>query len=142
VPFFAAAAGMVWIGRHSDQTGERRWHVAAPAFVGSIALVLSATLDSTQAGLIALSVAAIGIWGTLGPFWTLGPGFLTGTAAAVGIAMINSIGNLGGFVGPYMVGLVKDTTGSFRYALFLLAVALASSGLLVLLFPKPSDREP
>jgi ACS family tartrate transporter-like MFS transporter len=141
VPFFAAAVGMVWIGWHSDRTRERRWHVAAPAFVGSLALILSVSVDNTLVAFVALSIAAIGIWGTLGPFWTLGPGFLTGTAAAVGIALINSVGNLGGFVGPYLVGLVKDATGSFRYALFLLAATLVSSGLLILLFPGLGAKE-
>jgi ACS family tartrate transporter-like MFS transporter len=140
VPFFAAAVGMVWVGRHSDRTGERRWHVAAPAFIGSLALVLSVSVSHTLAGLLTLCIAAVGIWGTLGPFWTLGPGFLTGTAAAVGIALINSIGNLGGFVGPYLVGIVKDSTGSFHYALFLLAGTLFSSGLLILVFPRSTEK--
>ncbi len=121
IPFIAATLGMVIIGRSSDQSGERRWHVALSAFVGAVGLVIAARLKAPAAELAALSLAAVGIWGTLGPFWAMSSEFLTGTAAAAGIALINSIGNLGGFVGPYLIGVVRSRTDNFALALLALA---------------------
>jgi len=134
VPYLIAAIGMVVIGNHSDRTGERRKHVGVPAFLGSVGLVLSASFQYNHPFLafLAICLAALGIWSTLGPFWSLATEFLSGTAAAGGIALINSIGNLGGFVGPYVVGFVKDKTGSFTGGLFALAMALLIGGLLAL----------
>ena len=125
VPYLAAAIAMVIVGRHSDRTGERRWHVAVPALIGVVGLVLSAYLQSAPAlALAALSLAALGIWSAFGPFWSLPTTFLTGTAAAAGIALINSVGNLGGFLGPYLVGAVRSSTQSFTGGLLILAVIL------------------
>ncbi len=130
-PFLCAAIAMVINGRHSDATGERRWHVAGPCLVGSAGLAASAFLqDQPWGAYAALCVAAGGIWSTLGPFWSLPSVFLTGTAAAGGIALINSIGNAGGFVGPYAVGFMKDLTAHYAGGLFFLsATLLAASGL-------------
>ena len=125
LPYVAATVGMVIIGVHSDRTGERRWHVAAPALIGAIGFVLTVVAPSTvPISLSTLSIAALGIWGALGPFWTIPPAFLRGTAAAGGIALVNSVGNLGGFAGPYLVGYVRDATGSFGGGLLVLAAAL------------------
>ena len=121
IPFIAASLGMVVIGRSSDQSGERRWHVAISAFAGAAGLVLAAFVKMPVAELAALSLAAVGIWGTLGPFWAMSSEFLTGTAAAAGIALINSIGNLGGFAGPYLIGVVRSRTDNFALALLALA---------------------
>jgi len=132
VPYVAAAAGMVLVGRHSDRTGERRWHVAGPAFVGALGLAFVAHLRSPVAALAALSLAALGTSSTLGPFWSMPASLLRGTGAAAGIALINSIGNLGGFAGPYLIGLVKDATGSFAGGLLVLAGGLVAAGLLAL----------
>ena len=88
-----------------------------------------------------IGVAAIGIYGVKGPFWPMPSLFLTGTAAAGGIGLINSIGNLGGFVGPYMMGRVKELTGSYSVALYTLA-ALSTAALLVLLLALPKQLEP
>lgn len=142
VPYFIAAVGMVIIGKHSDRTGERRRHVAVPALSGSIGLILSAYLQQEHPLLafFALCLAALGIWGTLGPFWSLPTEFLSGTAAAGGIALINSIGNIGGFVGPYAVGFVREKTGSFTGGLFVLAAALLFAGLLALSVKEESGR--
>jgi ACS family tartrate transporter-like MFS transporter len=122
IPFIAASIGMVVIGRSSDQSRERRWHVAISAFAGAAGLTIAGFLKSPIAEIAALSLAAVGIWGSLGPFWAMSSEFLTGTAAAAGIALINSIGNLGGFAGPYLVGVVRSRTENFAFALFMLAV--------------------
>jgi ACS family tartrate transporter-like MFS transporter len=125
IPYVVAAVGMVIIGAHSDRTGERRWHVAGSALVGASGFALTALAPATVAtSLAALSLAAAGIWGALGPFWTMPAAFLRGTAAAGGIAIVNSVGNLGGFVGPFFVGYVRDATGSFAGGLLGLTASL------------------
>jgi ACS family tartrate transporter-like MFS transporter len=131
IPYLAAAIGMILIGSHSDRTGERRWHVALPAFTGACALALSAYLHLPLLILLSLCLAALGIWGALGPFWTLPSSFLRGSAAAGGIAIINSVGNLGGFIGPYLIGYIKRNTGSFAGGLVVLALFLLIGALLV-----------
>lgn len=135
IPFFVAMVAMVIVGRHSDHTGERRWHVAGCALVGSAGLLACALTDSPVWALVALSVAAGGIWSTLGPFWAIPPAFLTGTAAAAGIALINSTGNLGGgFLGPSFIGYLKDHTQSYKPGLVAAAIAIfIASGLTLLL---------
>ena len=96
--------------------------MAIAAFAGAAGLTAAAYLKIPAAELVALSLAAIGIWGTLGPFWAMSSEILSGTGAAAGIALINSVGDLGGFLGPYLVGLVRQTTDSFELALLALAV--------------------
>jgi ACS family tartrate transporter-like MFS transporter len=122
VPYVGASFAMVVIGRSSDRSGERRWHVATAAFAGAAGLLAAAFLNVPAMQLAALSLAAVGIWGTMGPFWAMSSEFLSGTGAAAGIALINSIGNLGGFLGPYLVGLVRSRTDNFALALLVLAV--------------------
>jgi len=137
IPFFGAAVAMVLVGRASDLSGERRWHLAVCAAIGAAGLLLAATTRTPILSLGALSIAAVGIWGTFGPFWAMPPEFLSGTAAAGAIALINSIGNLGGFGGPYVVGLVKQTTHSFAGGMLLMAASLVAAGLLALTLPVP-----
>lgn len=132
IPYLVGASGMIFIGSHSDKTGERYAHVAIPAFIGAFGLVLSAYFHDSITALVTLSVAALGIWGALGPFWALPTAFLTGTAAAGSYALINSVGNLGGFVGPYVIGTLKDATHSFTSGLLVLAAALLVGGILTL----------
>jgi len=138
VPFFGAAIAMVFVGRASDLSGERRWHLAVCAAVGAIGLMLASTTRSPLFSLGALSIAAAGIWGTFGPFWAMPPEFLSGTAAAGAIALINSIGNLGGFAGPYVVGMVKQTTHSFAGGMIVMAVSLVAAGMIALTLPVPA----
>ena len=138
VPFFGAAVAMVFVGRASDLSGgERRWHLAACAAVGAVGLILASMTRSPFLSLGALSIAAAGIWGTFGPFWAMPPEFLSGTAAAGAIALINSIGNLGGFAGPYAVGIVKQATHSFAGGMIMMAVSLVAAGVLALTLPVP-----
>ncbi len=135
LPYLVASISMVIIANHSDRTKERRWHVAMPAYGGGLGLALSAYfLDQSQpaAAFLSLCLAASGIWSTLGPFWSLPTAFLSGTAAAGGIALINSIGNVGGFVGPYLIGFIKEATASFTNGLFVLSATLFVAGLIAL----------
>ena len=141
IPWIAASFGMVLIGRSSDRTGERRWHVALSAFTGAVGLVAAGFLDAPALQLAALSLAAVGIWGAMGPFWAMSSEFLSGTGAAAGIALINSIGNLGGFLGPYLVGLIRSRTDNFSLALFALALGPLIGCLVTLAFrPRPTYR--
>jgi ACS family tartrate transporter-like MFS transporter len=132
LPYVAAAIGMVAFGYSSDRSGERFWHVAIPSLIGAAGFIASAYLLSPVPGIIALTVAAVGDLGSRGPFWALPGRFLTGSALAAGIALINTLGSIGGFVGPYAVGLVKDATGSFNGGLLLLAALLVASAVATL----------
>ena len=124
VPNLVAAITMVLVGAHSDRTGERLLHIAAVATVAAVGFVASAWLQSPLLVVVALSLAAAGAISSHGPFWTLPSRFLTGSAAAGGIALIVSIANLAGFAGPYVMGLLKGASGSFRSGL--ISVGLAS----------------
>lgn len=140
LPYIVAALGMVVIARRSDRTGRRAELVALCAGVGIIGFAMAATVTHPVASLAALSVAALGIWGTLGPFWAMPPAFLRGAAAAGGIAVINSVGNIGGFAGPYMVGAAREATGNFSAGLWVMAGCLAAGAVIALLLARQADR--
>jgi ACS family tartrate transporter-like MFS transporter len=124
---------MVLVGMHSDRSGERRWHTALPAFVGTAGLLLAAQSTSVVPMIAGITVALLGVFSMLGPFWTMPTSLLTGTAAAAAIALINSVGNLGGFFGPYIIGLIRTHTGSFKNGLLVVAATLALGGAIALL---------
>jgi ACS family tartrate transporter-like MFS transporter len=132
VPYLAAIVFMLIIGYHSDRTGERRWHVAVPAFAAAAGFGFSAYLQNPYLAIMALMAALVGLKSAMGPFWALSTTFLSGTASAGGIALINSVGNLGGFAGPTLVGVINDRTGSYRLSLWVLGGALLLMGILVL----------
>lgn len=132
VPYLIAVVAMLIIGYHSDKTGERRWHVAAAAFAAAAGFGFSAYLHNPYLALMALMFSLVGLKSAMGPFWALSTTFLSGTAAAGGIALINSVGNLGGFVGPTLVGVVTDRTGSITTSLWILGGALLLMGILIL----------
>lgn len=132
VPYLVATLVMVVVGTYSDRSGARRGPVAGCALAGAVGFVASAWFTNPVWSLASLSLAAAGIWGALGPFWTLPAAFLSGTAAAAGIALINSAGNVGGFLGPYLLGAVKDRTQSFGSGLVVLAVLMAVGGVVTL----------
>jgi ACS family tartrate transporter-like MFS transporter len=136
IPYIAAAIGMVLIGRSSDMSGERFLHIAIPSIVGAAGFVATGLITAPAAAMIALSIAAVGDYGTRGPFWALPGKFLVGSAAAGAIALINSMGAFGGFVGPYAVGVLKDATGSFTSPLFLLAGILLAGAVLTMVLRK------
>lgn len=133
IPYVVAAVAMVLAARHSDRSGERRWHAAVAALAGAAGLVV-ATLysDNTVLAMAGLSVATAGILSTFPIFWSLPTAMLGGAAAAAGIALINSVGNLAGFVSPYLVGAIKDATHSTASGIYLLAASLVAGAVLVL----------
>jgi ACS family tartrate transporter-like MFS transporter len=130
IPYGLSALAMLAWGRHSDHTKERTLHVAASAFLAAAGLIASVHAPTPLLAIAAITAASIGIYSALGPFWSVPPLFLRGTAAAAGIALINSIGNLGGFVGPYLVGWIKGNTGGFTAGFEVLAAAVAIAGVL------------
>jgi ACS family tartrate transporter-like MFS transporter len=138
VPFAIAAIGMITVASHSDRTGERKFHVAACAAVAAIGLGIASRTTSPVGSLMALSFAAIGLYSFTPPFWSLPTAFLRGDGAAAGIALINATGNLGGFLGPYVMGWARDLTGDFSAGLAVLAGAAVLSGLLVLTARAPA----
>lgn len=122
IPFFAGTLAMLWNGYHSDRTGEVRLHCAIAALIAAVGLVATgALIGNATAALLALTVAAIGILAAFPVFWAMPQTFLAGTAAAGGIAVINSIGNLAGFVAPYTIGLSTQLTGSSSSGLYVVA---------------------
>ena len=133
IPWAFGALAMVWNGHHSDVTGERRWHIALAAVIGSVAFASSGIPGiSSILVVIALSLATAGVLSALSSFWALPTSILSGTAAAAGIAWINSIGNLAGYVSPYVVGKIRDATHDMLYALLVIAAFCLMSALLVL----------
>jgi ACS family tartrate transporter-like MFS transporter len=142
IPYLVASVVMVACGWNSDRTGERRWHIALPLLIGGIAFAWSAYAHDLLAAMIALSIATAGIYAAVSSFWSLPTAILSGSAAAAGVALINSIGNLGGFVGPTVVGAATQATGSFARALLFLATALAAGALLALLLGRRPERGP
>ena len=134
IPYFFAAIAMVLWGAHSDRTGERIWHVALPLFLAGAAFAWSAATLPLALILVALTLATIGTYAAIGTFWSLPTSILTGTGAAAGLALINSMGNTGGLVGPPIIGAIKQGTGSFTAALLFLAGTLVIGALIALLF--------
>ena len=139
IPSLVGLAAMILISRRSDGTLERRYHVAIPAVTGGVALVLLGSAHSTSLAVALLSFVAIGVYGFFGPFWALPSGFLTGYSAAAGLALINSVGNLAGFVGPYTIGAISKATGNLYAGLALAGVFMFAAAILVLLLPKSED---
>jgi len=136
VPYAFAVVAMIIASRSADARRERRWHVAVPALLGALGLVLSVVWgQNTVLAMAALTLATMGILTTLPLFWSLPTAFLAGTAAAAGIGLINSLGNLAGFASPYAVGWLKDATQSTDVGMYGLAVVLVLGALLTLSIP-------
>ena len=140
IPYFVAGVVMILVGQYADRSGERRKCVAVAAISAAIGFALAAYFKNPYLAMAALTLAFAGIKSTIGPFWAIGTAFLSGTAAAGGIAVINSVGNLGGFFGPTLVGLIKDRTGSDVAAMLLLGGALLGMGLLAFAMPNPNSK--
>lgn len=136
LPGVVAVVAMVVWARHSDRSGERTWHVVGACVLASLGLMLAGFADTILGVLLALTLVNIGISSAKPPLWSMPTMFLSGSAAAAGIATINSIGNLGGFVGPAMIGWIKDLTGSFRGGLFFVATLLVLSAVLTLVLAR------
>jgi ACS family tartrate transporter-like MFS transporter len=122
IPYICGGIAMVAWGRLSDRMNERRWNLLVACALSTVGLVIAGETMGTWWAMVGMSIAAMGFYGSKGPFWAMPPMFLTGTGAAAAIAWINSIGNLGGFFGPWYVGVMKDATGSFAGGLLGLAL--------------------
>ncbi|OQP33208.1 MFS transporter [Pantoea latae] len=144
-PAVLGVIGMILWARHSDRTRERSWHVIAACLLAAAGLVLAGQVTTLLAVILALTLVTVGISASKPPLWSMPTLFLSGPAAAAGIAVINSIGNLGGFVGPLMIGVIRQQTGSYAWGLYFVAALLALSALIVLLLagqakkPRPAE---
>jgi len=136
IPQLAGLASMMLVSRSSDRHLERRYHAALPALASGLGWLLLGTTTSPVVSILLLSLVAAGIYSMFGPFWSLPSEFLTGYAAACGIAMINSIGNLGGFAGPYVIGLIKDKTGNLHWGFAFVGISMLVSAMFLVLLPK------
>jgi MFS transporter, ACS family, tartrate transporter len=141
VPYAFAMVAMIWWARHSDATHERVWHVVCPAVVSGLSLIAAAYLGNPALAAVALTIGVMGNYAAIPTFWTLPTGFLTGSAAAGGIALINSIGSLGGFAGPYAIGWIKDATGQTTFGLAVLAAGPIMAGVVAFLMGHDSKIE-
>ena len=136
IPYLCASFFMIWVGRSADAKRERRWHLSGPLLMGLCGLMLA-----TQSGgnsviaIIGLAMATMGALSGLPMFWPLPAAFLGSAAAAGGLALINSIGQIAGFVSPFFVGWIKDTTGGTDVALYILSGVLFVGAMLVLAVP-------
>ena len=145
IPYICGGIGLVVFGAISDRTNDRRWTLLVACIFSTVGLIIAGFSMGSWWALVGMSVAAIGFYGSKGPFWAMPPMFMTGTAAAAALAWINSIGNLGGFFGPWYVGVIKDYTGSFQYGLFglaLLGLIAAVTCALFLNIPNPTREAP
>jgi sugar phosphate permease len=136
IPYVVAVVVMISAGRSSDRTRERRWHLIIPMLAGALGyLIVAAAGGNVTFALIGLSLAAAGVI-TPGPlFWALPSAFLTGTAAAAGIAAINAFAGLAGFVSPYLIGYLRDLTGTSSIAMYVSAAVLVAGALAILKVP-------
>ncbi len=143
LPYVAAAIFTVVIGWSSDRTGDRRWHIALCLVLSAIGFGWAAVAHSLLAALLAFTLVAIGYWGLMGPFWALPTRVLGGQAAAGGVAIITMIGSLGGFIGPYLTGRLRDQTHGFTVGLFAVGISAVFGVLLCFALPgrKPSGGE-
>lgn len=142
IPPIASVIAMILWSRHSDRTGERSWHVVLACLVAAIGLVLAAGASSLPGIVAALVIVNIGISSAKPPLWSMPTAFLSGGAAAAGIATINSIGNLGGFAGPAMIGWIKTRTGSYSGGLYFVAGLLVLSCVLTLILAYRTKGRP
>jgi MFS family permease len=140
VPYVIAAVVMVLWAAHGDRTRERVWHVALPMLLGGLSIPVALYLGNPFAAMTAVTVCAVGVNAALAPFWALPSNFLSGAAAAGGIALINSLGNVSGFAAPYITGALRDVTGSQRTGLWVVGVVMVAAVVVVILL-RAAPRE-
>ena len=140
LPYLLAAIFTVVIGRASDIANERRWHLAGCLTLAAAGFVWAARAGSIPVALVAMSLVAIGLWSTMGPFWALTTRMVGGAAAAGAVATITTIGGFGGFLGPYLTGLLRDLTHSFAGGLFSIGALALCAALLALTAPSGPAR--
>ena len=133
LPWAAGVIAMVLMARSADRCGERRWHIAIPSVLGAIGFLIAVKFNANvPIAMLGMSIATMGIMSALPIFWSIPTAYLGGAAAAAGIALINSFGNLSGFVGPSLMGWIKEVTGSLDNGVYMLAGCLLMGGLLTL----------
>ena len=142
IPYICGAIAMVVWGRISDRMNERRWNLFIGCVFSTAGLVIAGMTMGTWWALVGMSIAAMGFYGSKGPFFAMPPMFLSGAGLAAGIAWINSIGNLGGFFGPWYVGVMKDLTGSYAGGLYGLALLGLIAAIVCALFLHIPNRMP
>jgi nitrate/nitrite transporter NarK len=138
IPYICTFVAMLFLGRSADRFQERRWHLVGPALIAACGFIAATVAPSTSLAIAALSVAAAGVISCAPLFWSLPTAFLAGTGAAAGIAWINSVGNLAGFLGPFLVGYLKDFTGTNTAGMYFLAFALVVGSIATLTVPAKS----
>jgi ACS family tartrate transporter-like MFS transporter len=137
VPYLLGAIAMVITARSSDKTGERKYHTAIGPFIGSIGLIGVLLLSHNPLlAIMMMCLATIGLYSFSGPYWALTSSFIVAEAAAVGIGIVNSIGNFGGFIGPYVIGMLNDASGGISLSLAFLSLMLILTSIQVLLIKK------
>lgn len=143
IPLIFALLAQVIIGGHSSKTGEKKWHVASTLFLGAVGLGAAPMVSDPVISLIFVCIAGVGCYAALGVWWSTPTSFLSGAAAAGATALINSTGNLGGYIGPYMLGVVKESTGSTDIGFYILAACLLLAGILMATMQpvSPEERE-
>jgi len=140
LPSVVAVLAMTLWARHSDHTLERTWHTVIPCAAACLGFIWAGSARTAIGVICALVVVNVGISAAKAPLWAMASTFMSGAAAAAGIAMINSIGNLGGFIGPYMIGWIKGKTGSYRGGLYIVGATLALSAVLTLLLNRKTSE--
>jgi MFS transporter, ACS family, tartrate transporter len=140
IPFAATTAAMVLVGMHSDRTGERRWHTAVPAFTAAIGLFIAAYGRTPIVVVAGIGVGLAFAESMVGPFWAMATSSMAGLSAATGIAVINSLGNLGGYFGPDIIGFFRTANGGFRGGLLAIAATLIMSGSIALIVARESNQ--
>lgn len=132
IPYLPAAVALFLWSRHATRHGVRNWHVGIPAFVGALSIPFALFMESPTAIVAVITVTACAIFAALPNFWALPTRFLTGAGAAAGIALINTVGNFGGFAAPFITGMLKDATGSYNTSMFVVGGVMALAGILVM----------
>ena len=138
IPFVIATVAMVLVGNHSDRTGERRWHTAIPAFGGAAALMIAGYGVSPVVVVAGIGLGLACAESMVGPFWAMATSQMAGFSAAAGIAVINSLANLGGYFGPDIIGFFRTVNGGFRGGLLAIAATVALSGAAALVVGRPA----
>jgi MFS transporter, ACS family, tartrate transporter len=141
IPWVMAVVALILVSRNSDRTGERRWHIAIPCLIGAGGLVISVFTHSPVVSLLAIGLAAAGQRSATPVFWNLPAGLANGIGAAGALALINSIGNIGGFVGPYIMGAISAATGTTNGGLLLFAGCLAVAAIMAIGFKQVGDNK-
>jgi sugar phosphate permease len=140
IPMFLSLIAMIYAGSSSSKTGEKRWHGALPLFIGAVGMGIGTFIKDPFLNFIFVGITAIGVYSAFGVWWSYPTTFLSGAAAAGAIGLINSFGNVGGYVGPYLTGFIKGMTGSFHWAHIYLACSLVAAGVLMLTLKKKVPR--